>query len=78
MIGDRRRRRASPPVCTGLKPAARQEAMNSLDLAPYPARLRLAGKCPVTVLEYPIMCAKIARWPGVRAAIVSFRATRAV
>ena len=38
--------------CTmaGLKPTARQEAMNSLDLAPYPAGCGLAGKCPMTVL----------------------------
>jgi hypothetical protein len=34
--------------CTmaGLKPAARQEAMNSLDLASYPARLRAGREMP--------------------------------
>ena len=38
--------------CTmaGLKPAARQEAMNSLYLAPYPARLRAGREMPLTVI----------------------------
>ena len=37
--------------CTmaGLKPAARQEAMNSLDLPAYPARLRAGREMPLTL-----------------------------
>ena len=52
-LRDRRSASAAriPADLHGAAAAARQEAMNSLDLAPYPARLRLAGKCRVTVLE---------------------------
>lgn len=62
----------------GLKPAARQEAMNSLDSLLTLPGCGLAGKCRVTVLvisDHVRENSQVARRPGSNR---EFRATRAV